>query len=174
MKSNERTIGLEGTTAEVKGTLVKIKGPKGTSEKHFKEKSIKITSDSKNITIHAGNEKRNCKRVMCTTAAHIKGMVKGVTHGYEYKLKICSSHFPMNVSLNGRELVVKNYLGEKSPRICKIKDNVNIKLEKDIITITGSDKELVGQAAADIEKKVCIRNKDRRIFMDGIYITSKE
>lgn len=173
MKSNERTIGLEGTTAEVKGTIVKVKGAKGTSEKFFKEKSIKITTDGKNIIVHAENDKRNCKRVMCTTAAHIKGMITGVNKGYEYKLKICSSHFPMNVTLNGRELVVKNYLGEKSPRVLKIKDNVNIKLEKDIITLTGSDKEWVGQAAADIEKKICIRNKDRRIFMDGIYITSK-
>lgn len=173
MKIIEKRINLGEASAEILGNLLVVKGKKGIVEKKFKEKIIKIAKEGNQIVIKADNEKRKCKRIMCTAAAHIKNMINGVTNGYEYKLKICSSHFPMNVSISGNELIVKNFLGEKNPRICKIKDGVDIKLEKDIITLSGVDKEKVGQAAADIEQKISIRDKDRRIFMDGIYIISK-
>ena len=173
MKSDERKISLEGTSAEIAGNLVRIKGPKGTNERRFKEKSISISSNGKEISVKAADEKRKCKRIMCSVAAHLKGMVKGAKEGYEYKMKICSSHFPMNVSVSGKEITVKNFLGEKSPRVCRISGDVAIKMEKDVLTLSGIDKEDVGQAAANIEQKISIRNKDRRIFMDGIYITSK-
>jgi large subunit ribosomal protein L6 len=173
MKSTERKIKLKDVTAEVAGSLVRIKGPKGAVERRFKEKSIVISKEGDFIVIKALNSKRKCKRVMSTTTAHIKNMIKGASEGYEYRLKICSSHFPMNVSVSGKDIIVKNFLGEKNPRICKIRGDVGIKLERDSITLTGIDKETVGQAAADLEQKISIRNKDRRIFMDGIYIVSK-
>ena len=173
MKSSERRIKIGEATVEIDGNLLRVKGPKGVVEKRFKEKSIKILREGNDLVIMADDAKRKRKRVMCTVASVIRGMFKGATHGYEYRLKICSSHFPMNVSLSGKELTIKNFLGEKSPRILKIKDNVDIKLEKEFIVLTGIDKEKVGQAAADIEQKSSIRDKDRRVFMDGIYIVSK-
>jgi len=49
-------------------------------------------------------------------------MIRGVTEGYTYKLKICSGHFPMNVSLKGDVLEIKNFIGESVPRKLKIKE----------------------------------------------------
>ena len=79
----------------------------------------------------------------------------------------------MSVDIKGKEATIKNFLGEKIPRKLKILDNVEINIEKDIITINSCDKELAGQTAANFEKATRIRMKDRRVFQDGIFITSK-
>jgi len=173
MKTIERKIELEGVKAEIEGNLIRITGPKGTVERKITDKSIKISKEDNVIIITAMNPKRKCKRMMETMRAHIKNMIKGVKEGYEYKLKICSTHFPINVSISGKDVIIKNFLGEKHPRVCKIKYDVDVKLEKDFIIISGIDKEKVGQAAADLEQTTRITNRDRRVFMDGIYIVSK-
>jgi len=101
-------------------------------------------------------------------------MIKGVTEGIIYKLKICSSHFPMNVTVSTKEVSVKNFLGEKIPRIAKIIEGVTVKIDGTDLIVEGIDKEKVAQTAANIEQVCRITDKDRRKFMDGIFITSKD
>lgn len=174
MKTLERKIKLEDTSAQVDNNTLKITGPKGTIERNFREKSIEIKIEDKKVVVKALSPNRNTKRIMNTTKAHIQNMVKGVKEGYEYRLKICSGHFPMNVAIQGKDITIKNFIGEKNPRKYKVKGDVELKMNKELITVTGIDKEVVGQAAANIEKLTRIREKDRRIFMDGIYIISKD
>ena len=80
----------------------------------------------------------------------------------------------MNVGISNKKFAVKNFLGEKTPRELNIKEEVNIKIEGEIIIVEGIDKEKVSQTAANIEKLTFIKQKDRRIFQDGIYIINKD
>jgi len=163
----------EGITVEMENTTIKIKGPKGENSKKILEKAIEIKKENDMITVKSIKLNKNGKRAVGTIASLIKNLVSGVCNGYEYKLKICSGHFPMNVSVAGKDVIIKNFLGEKYPRKCTVKGNVELQLNKEIISVKGVNKEEVGQAAATIEQLTRITNRDRRIFQDGIYITSK-
>ena len=79
----------------------------------------------------------------------------------------------MNVAIDKNEIVVKNFLGEKIPRRALILPGVKVRLDKDIITLESSDKEKAGQTAANIESSTRITDKDRRVFMDGIWMIEK-
>lgn len=79
----------------------------------------------------------------------------------------------MNVSLNGNQFSVKNFLGEKVPRLLTIKEGVDVTVSDTEVTVESIDIEKAGQVAADIEQLTRVTNKDIRIFQDGLYITKK-
>lgn len=153
--------------------FVIVKGPNGELKKKINNPLIKIEKENNKIIVKAKKVNKKHKRVVGTAVAHIKNMIKGALKNYKCKLKICSGHFPMNVAITNNEIVIRNFLGEKYPRTLKLSGNVNLTLNKDIITIEGPDKEEVGLAAASIEKLTAIKNRDRRRFQDGIFIIEK-
>ena len=79
----------------------------------------------------------------------------------------------MNVSVKDKEFIVKNFFGEKIPRVMKIKEGADVKVEGDMVIVESPDKEIAGQVAADIEQLVRRTRYDIRIFQDGIWIFEK-
>ncbi len=150
-----------------------VKGKEGENKRTFN--TNKLIFEKKDNQIIIGNKKatKKEKKMMNTITAHIKNMFKGVQEKFEYKLKVCFSHFPMTVNIENNEVTIKNFLGEKIPRKSKIPKGVDAKIDGDIITINSIDKELAGQAAANFERATRIRMKDRRVFQDGIFIINK-
>jgi len=53
-------------------------------------------------------------------------MIKGSSQNHVYTMKICSGHFPMNVSVSNNKLSVKNFFGEKVPRVLQLKSGVDV------------------------------------------------
>ena len=102
-------------------------------------------------------------------------MIKGSTTGFTYKLNIVFAHFPISVKIKGQQVFIENFFGERSARISKIlgKDT-KVTVHGDDILITGLDIEHVSQTAANIESSTRIKNKDSRVFLDGVYIYSKD
>ena len=164
----------EGIEVKKEDKKIIIKGPEGEVSKEFNFGRIKFENKDGKILISYPMATRNDKRMINTITAHLKNMVKGVKEKYEYKLKICSSHFPINVEIKGNEALIKNFLGEKKPRKCKIPQDVEVKINKEIITIKSENKELAGHSAANFEMATAVRNRDRRIFQEVIYIINKD
>ena len=112
---------------------------------------------------------------MKTNSKHVTNLLLGLQKKFVYKLESCFVHFPMTVEYDKKnnQIVIKNFLGEKKQRIAKVLPGVEIDIDKNIITLTSHNKELAGQTAGNFEKATHIRNKDRRKFQDGIYLTEK-
>ena len=162
----------EGIKAEIDGNTLIIKGPEGENKKTFNINKLVFEKEDKTIVIGSKKATKTEKRMINTISAHINNMIRGVQKKFEYKLKICFSHFPFSVEIKGNEAIIKNFLGEKIPRKLKISGEVDI--NKDIITIKSVDKELAGQIAANFEQATKIRAKDKRVFQDGCHIISKD
>src|SRR5574341_2566071 len=112
-KLEEKTELPNGVTATIANGIVTVKGPKGEVSKSMKDPMIKIKTDDKTVSISAATDTKRQKRVINTFTAHLKNMILGVQTPYQYRLKICSGHFPMNVSIQGESVIVKHFLGEK-------------------------------------------------------------
>lgn len=163
----------EGVEITIDPPIAKVKGPSGELEKRLFHPLVKISVDKEKVNFEIKNANKKEKMFMKTFKAHINNMIKGVTEGFTYKLKICSGHFPMTISFEQNRFIIKNFLGEKVPRGAEIPEGVSVEIKKDDITLTGTNKEVVGQAAANIERATRITNRDRRKFQDGIFITEK-
>ena len=164
----------QGVTVDVKDGLFSVKGPKGEVKRKFVFPRVQIKKDGNAVLFHTSKPTKREKATIFTTEAHLKNMFKGVLNNAIYKLKICSGHFPMKVTLKNNVLEVKNYMGETVPRTLKIKPGVDVKIAEPEITVTSPDKELAAQTAAAIEQVARRADFDRRIFQDGIYITMKD
>ncbi len=168
----------EGVEVKVEGFKIAVKGPKGELERDFTSPLfrdyIEIKVEEGNVVVRSSVDRRKIKAMTGTITAHIRNMIKGVTQGYVYKLKAVYVHFPMTVEVKGDEVIIKNFLGEKTPRKAKIVGNVSVKVQGQEIIVEGVDKDAVGQTAANIEQAVRVTQLDRRIFQDGIYLVSKE
>ena len=164
----------EGVNVEIEGFVVKVKGPRGENQRRFKKPGVEIKKDGNFIVFTAKKPTRREKKMLFTFKAHIKNLLKGVNEGFAYKIKVCSSHFPMSASVEGDKILVKNFFGEKVPRKSTILDGVTVKIEGDIITVEGIDKESTGQTAANLELATRVSNRDKRVFQDGCYIIEKD
>lgn len=163
----------ENVKAEISGNEVSISGDAGEIKKKFNLNKITLEKKGNKLIIGDKKATKSKKRMINTIAAHLRNMIKGANEKFQYKLKVCFSHFPMSVSIQGNQFIIKNFLGEKIERKMKITEGVEIKIDKDVITVISPNKELAGQVAAGLEAVTKIKNRDRRIFQDGIFITNK-
>lgn len=163
----------EGVEISVTGKVINVRGPEGEVSKEVNLGALDAKVENSEFLIGHDSATKNEKKMINTITAHIKNMIKGVQKKYEYVLKVASSHFPMTIKIEGNVAHIKNYYGEKTDRKAKIPKGVEISVNKDIITVKSADKELAGQAAANFENATKVRNRDRRIFQDGVYIIDK-
>jgi len=165
----------DNVDVEIQGMRVKVKGPKGELVKDFSHiRRVLLRKENKKIVVETYFANGKVKACVGTIASHIRNMVTGVTKGYRYKLKIVYSHFPISVKVQGKRIIIENFLGEKAPRITEIYgDDVTVRVEGDDVIVEGIDIEHVGQTAANIERVARVKEYDPRVFMDGIYSYEK-
>jgi large subunit ribosomal protein L6 len=173
----EHTVTIpEGVTATLsEDGVVTIAGPKGSLTRTFQSSYIDLFQDGAGLVVRVDLPRRKQRAMAGTWNAHLNNMVKGVSEGFTYNLKAFYSHFPMTLAVNGNTFTVNNYFGERVPRTADILQNVEVKVTNKVeITVSGIDKEAVGQTAANIERCTTVKKRDRRVFQDGIYLLNKE
>jgi large subunit ribosomal protein L6 len=165
---------LQGTTIKVDGGLFTVHGPKGEVQKKLHNPKIKANISNNLVIFEAKKGTQREKRLIKAYIAHLKCMMKGVNQVHTYKLRICSGHFPMTVSVKGNVLEIKNFVGETIPRTLALPEGVKVSVDGYFIVVEGVNKEKSGQTAALIEKLTRRAAFDKRVFQDGIYIIEKD
>jgi large subunit ribosomal protein L6 len=140
-----------------------MKGPKGSCTMQFPTNDIKIEQKDGEVTITGPKMFAN------TFAAHLRNMANGVTVGHSHNLKIIYSHFPIAIEIKGKEILIKNFLGEKQPRHANIIGDTKVESKGQAMTISGPSKNDVGQTLANLRTATKIRKLDSRVFQDGVY-----
>jgi large subunit ribosomal protein L6 len=166
----------EGVQLSVEGRRIKATGPKGTLEEDFAHLPVQFALKDQTLTIYAPWARKREVALVGTALAHVRNMIRGVTSGYTYKLKIVYAHFPVTVKVNEKEkkLTIDNFTGEKTPRVAKIIGNAKVKVVGDEIHVQGNSLSDVSQTAANIQDGTRIPDKDQRVFLDGIYVFEKK
>ena len=163
-----------GVTVHMDGPSIRVKGPKGELARVVATKRVTIAVEDGLVVLRSKGPSRNDKRTLQTARAHIKNLVRGVSEGHVYRLKICSGHFPMSVTLKGTRFEVKNFIGEAVPRVLTTMEGVSVKIDGQEIVVESASKERAGNQAGAIELLTRRPGFDPRVFQDGIYIIEKD
>ena len=163
----------EGIKIELENFKIKVTGPKGTLEKDFYNpifsKDVIIKKVDNSIVVSTESKRKKNRAMLGTIESHTLNMIEGVREGFAAKLKIVYMHFPFTVKITGKEILINNFLGEKTPRKTKIVGDCKVEVKGDEIIVTGISKDDVGQTAANLERSTWIKARDRRVFQDGIF-----
>lgn len=163
----------QGINCEMKSG--KLHCSKGSEQvvRDIRKHGVQILIKEKQITLESPSANKKTIAVIKSLVAHVKNMFEGLENKFVYEMEICNVHFPMTVKLEGNKLIINNFLGEKEKRIAEILPGVSCEIKGTKIILSSSNIEAAGQTAANIEKATNVPKRDRRVFQDGIFITSK-
>ncbi|WP_226986916.1 50S ribosomal protein L6 [Candidatus Nitrososphaera evergladensis] len=157
------------------GSFITVKGKLGTVKKDFLKLPATVTVEGNKVVIKPYGTRKRDLAVTNTARSIVTSMIKGVEKGYTYKVKIIFAHFPIAVKVKGKEVHVENFFGERSARIAKIQgDATKVEVQGEDVVVKGPSLEDVSQTAANIEQSTRIKDKDQRVFLDGLYVYSRE
>ena len=154
---------------------VTVTGAKGTLVRDFSHVPISIEAeDNKTVRVWAEWPRKKEASLVGTVHSHIKNMITGVEKGFSYKLKIVFSHFPISAKVQGKSVLIENFTGERRARRSKIIGDAQVKVQSEDIIVEGTNLEDVSQTAANVEQATKVKNKDPRVFLDGIYVYERK
>lgn len=137
-----------GVTVEVKGRELVVKGPKGEL-KQILNPLISVVVEENKASVKVTNTEDKQERSLWGTYSSILGnMIDGVSKGFKKQLEINGVGYKANMKGKDLELLV----GYSHPVLVKAKENITYTVEKNLITVEGIDKQLVGEVAANIRK----------------------
>jgi large subunit ribosomal protein L6 len=172
-QSGEITIPENVKVTQEKNTII-VEGKNGKIVKDFTKIPITLIFEDNKIIIHPPGKRRKDLALINTVKSIISSMIKGAEKGFTYKLKIIFSHFPISVKVKDKKVIVENYFGERSSRISKIVGLTQVVVTGEDVIVKGPSLEDVSQTATNIESSTKIKNKDQRVFLDGVYLYAKE
>ena len=155
---------------KVADMTITVKGPLGTLSRHYHE-GVQVAVEGGFLTVTPANSSKLSRSLWGTTAAHVKNMIKGVNEKYTKKLEIQGVGY--KVEMQGKNL--KFALGFSHPVIVPIPAGIDVAVEKNVLTITGIDKDALGQFAASVRaNKKPEPYKGKGIRYQGEYVRSKQ
>lgn len=135
--------GIEVTVA---GSELRVKGPKGYLIRSFRAEDVSIVVEAGAVLVKPVHETRLALALWGTYAAHVRNMLRGVCVPFEKKLIVEGIGYRSEVSGNNLQFSI----GYSHPVRLPIPEGLMVKAEKNIISVVGADKELVGAFSAKV------------------------
>jgi len=173
----ERIVEIpQGVTIEAADHKVKVSGPRGTLQDDLSHLPCTIDVEKDRVRITSSWPRKEEIAMAGTAAAKIRNMIRGVERGFTFKMKVVHAHFPVTLKVidKERKLLIENFTGEKTARVARILGDTKVKVSGDEIIIQGINLQDVSQTAANIEQSTKIKDKDQRVFLDGIYVFERK
>ncbi len=164
----------EDVKVNVERRIVTVEGAKGTLTRDFSQSPVFLQLEGKTITVQANWPRKKEAALVGTVGSHIQNMIKGVTKGFTYKLKIVFSHFPISVKVKEKTITIENFTGERSPRLVNIIGDTKVTVKDEDVIVQGINIEHASQTAANIQNATKVKRKDPRVFLDGIYVYEQQ
>ena len=156
-----------------KHKILNVEGPLGKTRKNFKRIPVDIKVEGKNIIVKSLGSRKRDYAIFKTSESLIQTLINGVQTGYTYKMKIVYAHFPITAKVKDGSIHIENFQGERAPRVSKIFGATKVVPKGDDIIITGPVLTDVSQTAASLQQNTKVKNKDSRVFLDGVYLFEK-
>lgn len=163
----------ENVKVSEKHRILNVEGPLGKTRKSFKKIPVDLQISGKNLIIKSLGTRKKDYAIFHTVESIIKSLIKGVQSGYTFKMKIVYAHFPITVKVKDDMILVENFQGERAPRTSKIRGATKIVVKGDDVILTGPVLTDISQTAASLQQNTKVKNKDHRVFLDGIYLFEK-
>ena len=164
----------EGVTVTLNKHMLHFVGPLGKTHKSFRSIPVSIEITEGKILLTAINSKKRDYAILHTARSIIRNICEGLITGYTIKMKIVFSHFPITVKVEGKKILIENFQGERAPRSTNIVGNTKVIPKGEDVILTGEVWTDITQTAANIELTSKVKNKDHRVFLDGIYVFEKK
>ena len=164
----------EGINITMKKHMIQFQGPLGKTFKSFKKIPVDIELSDGKLTLKAQGTRKRDYSILHTARSLIRNIFEGLIEGYTIKMKVVYAHFPITVKVKEKTILIENFQGERAPRTTTIVGNTKIIPKGDDVILTGEVWTDITQTAANIEQKTKVKNKDHRVFLDGIYVYEKK
>ena len=173
-KFQDEVIIPEGVTVTQNKHMLEFVGPLGKTHKSFRSIPVKIEIADGKVLLKTIDYRKRDYAILHTARSIIRNICEGLIEGYTIKMKVVFAHFPITVKVEGKTILIENFQGERAPRTTKIVGNTKVNPKGEDVIITGEVWTDVTQTAANIELKTKVKNKDHRVFLDGIYAYEKK
>ena len=173
-KFQDEVVIPEGVNVTQKKHMLTFEGPLGKTFKSFRRIPVKLEIVDNKIILKATGFRKRDYAILHTARSIIRNICEGLIEGYTIKMKVVFAHFPITVKVEGKKILIENFQGERAPRSTIIVGNTKVIPKGEDVILTGEVWTDITQTAANIELKTKVKNKDHRVFLDGIYIYEKK
>lgn len=164
----------EGVTITQKKHMLQFQGPLGKTYKSFRNIPVNIEIKDNKVHLSAVGRRKRDYSILHTARSIIRNICEGLIEGYTIKMKVVFAHFPITVKVEGKTVLIENFQGERAARTTKIIGNTKVMPKGEDVILTGEVWTDITQTAANIELHTKVKDKDHRVFLDGIYIYEKK
>ncbi|OAG29051.1 large subunit ribosomal protein L9e [Nematocida displodere] len=175
--TEERVEIPAGCSVVQKDKHIIVTGKRGTESVDISHMVLTVDIEETELFVRLWAAPKKRTPIVKTCASIINSLIIGCTQGFSYKMKAIYKHFPITIVIEneGKRVVIKNFLGNKSDQVVDMIGGTVAKLggEKDHFLIEGTNVQHVSQSAANISQKCVPKHKDLRVFLDGTFVIAK-